>query len=212
MLDISLIVHDQPPIVSHPTKAAPAFPSMAVVGPVRIGRPCSGRRRWWRTNVGIAGLMPPRCKCWRKARPSYALSATSSLGRVRGRPHRCGTFTVASVSSASTLSCGCALSRCNPMGRLLLSATLVHFESLPTLVFPLPEPHFSRVRNTCPQTLAPTRSYRGHLTSSKTPAKSGLTSHTRTKRKSVASRLRVSRIRVAHFPERIQFSTCRECR
>jgi hypothetical protein len=32
MLDISLIAHDQPPIVSHPTKASLAFPSMAVVG------------------------------------------------------------------------------------------------------------------------------------------------------------------------------------
>jgi hypothetical protein len=31
MLDISLIAHNQPPIVTHPTKAALAFPSMAVV-------------------------------------------------------------------------------------------------------------------------------------------------------------------------------------
>jgi hypothetical protein len=32
MLDISLLAHDQPPIVSHPTKESLAFPSMAVVG------------------------------------------------------------------------------------------------------------------------------------------------------------------------------------
>src|SRR5439155_1663122 len=51
---------------------------------------------------------------------------------------------VASVVSASCVSCGDAEQRCFPKGRPWPSTTTIHFVPLPRLVFPTPAPIFWR--------------------------------------------------------------------
>src|SRR5690606_28500165 len=93
----------------------------------------------------------------RKARPSSALSAPNSLGRVRGRPRLCGTRSVFRLASAIRISSGPALSRYGPIGTPFPSTTIMTLVPLPTLVFPLPFPLFWQEQIDQPEKLEPIR-------------------------------------------------------
>src|ERR1700739_4117080 len=78
------------------------------------------------------------------------------LGFCRGRPLGRGTWTSASVASASVTSPGEALSSRTPSGRPPPSTSTIHFVPLPRLVLPTAEPPFSPERSCRPETPLPT--------------------------------------------------------
>src|SRR5579859_3462782 len=78
---------------------------------------------------------------------------------------------VASVVSASRVSCGDAEQRCFPRGRPRPSTTTIHFVPLPRLVFPTPQPLFSPERNCRPETIRSISIAGARLTRSETFAR-----------------------------------------
>jgi hypothetical protein len=83
----------------------------------------------------MQGLIPLLRKRRRQGRLSYPLSATTSLGPVRGLP-------VARVGSASFTSACWALATSAPMGKLWLSTTSISLLPLPRRVSPICCPLF----------------------------------------------------------------------
>jgi hypothetical protein len=212
MLDISLIAHDQPPIISHPTKASLALPSMAVVG-ARADRSAL---------LGTTPVTAHECRNpWLDAPPMQVLAegsavirlvhdrlpgpcarATSLLWRLHRHQCRLGQHAFMRLCASHLQPDGRAIAVCNSH-KLRVSAH-VGFAIARA-------PFFGRTKypstNACAHSILPWASNR---LSNARQIRSHVPWLNQAQKR--ASRLRVSPIRVAHFPERIQFSTCRECR
>jgi len=104
---------------------------------------------------GMQGLIPRPLHLRRKGSLSYPLSATTSLGRLPGRPLALRTFSVASVASANFTSAFCALSTRVPRGIPPPSATNITLVPLPLRVRPTAWPPFCRYEGAIQKCPAP---------------------------------------------------------
>gem|GEM_PF-2954115 len=146
------------------------------------------------------GVFPHRRRSLRNAARSSALSATTSCGRVLGRPRRRGTRMVRTVASARVRSCGCALATCRPMDTPVPSTTTITLAPLPTVGLPPLMPLGSLERRYRPATHVPMPACRRQRGGSGGCARCAPTSRPATTRAIVASRCWETRPPLAGLP------------
>jgi hypothetical protein len=205
MPDISLIAHDQPLIVSHPTKALLAFPSMAVVGASADRSSLLGttpvtahehRNRWLDAQpMQVLGEGSAVVRLVSDQLPGPSAWATSPLWHLHRLQCRLGQHAFMRL---------CAI-QMQPDGQAIAVGNSHKFRVFAHVGFAIARaPFFARTKypstNACAHSILPWASNR--LNNARQ-----IRSHVPwlNQAQKRASRLRVRRIRVAHFPERIQF-------
>lgn len=203
MLDISFIALDQPPIISHPTKASLALPSMAAVGASADRSSLLGttpvtaheRRNPWLDAPPMQVLAEGSAviRLVHDRLPGPCAWATSPLWRLHRRQYWLGqhAFTRSCAIYVQSSGQATAIDNSHRFG------AFAHFGFANTKV-PFCAGTKRPSTQACADSILPWAFNRPT-----TPAKSALTSQAWTKSRSVASRLQVSSLHVAHFPERI---------